>query len=449
MIGSDVRDSSKPALSKPLLLYMRILVALAFASVLDAVAGYLWLGRESLDYLWLPMPGNDYYNYLPRFAVLHTPQFFTVYAYPWVYPAPAAFVLYPFYRFSKPTHWHTGYLLFAGCVLGLSAYLAWRLRRELILRGLAPGHATVLLAVTLGLGWPLYFALQRGNIESLLWIGIAAGVFCYAKGRVGTAAVLIGLFGSAKLYPLLFLGLLFRKGSYRYLALGSAIAGLTTLAGLRFLEPDVQDAWQKITTGVRTWTGMMALSYAPVGVGVDHSVFGLLRQVSLGAILHGSMIMPLVLGILGAAALVVFLARVRHLPLVNQLLFLACTAILLPPASFDYTLVYVLIPWGALVLACARQRHLADVRSFTLPFVLFGIALAPLTFLHTYGKVQVYFEGSVRSVALILLMAFSVYSPVQDGVAVQDGLAVRDGLTLDGSTLERSHPEQASSRVSA
>lgn len=407
-----VRAEPQRPFPPPFAWYSVVLLALAAISLADTGIGLLLHRPTALEYLWQPWPASDYYDYLPRFAVLHSPSFFTVYAYPWVYPAPAAFILYPFYQFSRPTHWHPGYFLFAGSVLGLSFAFAWRLRQKLIEQRIKPWHATALLGLTFCPGWPLYFALERGNIEALLWIGIATGVFCAATGRHTRAAGLIGVFGSAKLYPLFFLGLLFRKGRYRSFALGVALWVLTTLAGLRFLEPDVRDAWHQVSVGVQTWTAMMTLCYWPGGIGPDHSLFGLLRQVSFGGVLRLPNVLPLVLGLAGTTALLIFLLRVRRFPLSNQVLFLACAAILLPPASFDYTLVYLLIPWGMLVLRCAEQREQREVQQFNLPFLLLGVAMAPLTFLHTYGTVPLYFEGPMRSVALLCLAGIAAWRPL-------------------------------------
>ena len=116
----------------------------------------------------------------------------------------------------------------------------------------------------------------------------------------------------------------------------------------------------------------------------------------------------------------VFLIRVRQLPSVNQTLFIGCAAILLPPTSYDYTLVLTLIPWAWLGLGCVeRVRAGQDLGRLKLPMLLFGVALAPLTFLHTYSTPQVYFEGPVRSVALLALLVYAACVPVDDAREVR------------------------------
>ena len=412
-------------LPRPLLLFVLVLAAFAFLSGLDGLLGYWRVGRPALVYLWVPHPGFDFFDYTPRFPYLHTPQFFTVPAYfPWVYPAPGIFFLYPFYLLTTSTHWVVGFLVFCSVGVAADLCLALRFRTALTRRGLAPAVSVLLIGTLILLGWPLYFAFQRGNIESLLWVGIAAGVFCFAHRRYAAAALLIGVFGSAKVYPLLFLALMLNRKQSRYLVLGVFAAAATTLAGLRFLEPDALDAWRQISTGVGRWTEITTRTYGPEGVGAGHSLLGLLRVVTDGAVLRSPHALGVYLAVVGTLASAGFLVRVRRLPALNQALFIACAAILLPPTSYDYTLVFLLIPWAWLVLVCVEQARAGhDANGLVLPMMLFGTALAPLTFLHTYGSPELSFEGPVRSLVLLVLLVYAAWRPVDGIAAAPDGPA--------------------------
>ncbi len=336
-------------LPKPLVLFVALVLALALGSWLDAAVGYLRQGKPGLSYLWMYYPGFDFVDYTLQFPYLHTPQFFTLPVFPWVYPAPAIFVLYPFYRIVLLTNRATGFAVFALAVLGVNTAVGWRFRAKLLRLGISRGAAFTLLASVTLFGWPLYFALQRGNIESLLWVGVALGVTCFARGRYRGAAILFGAVGSVKLYPLLFLALFLKPRRFGEMALGLGVAGVVTLLGLRCLSPDIGFAWQQIRLGIQRWGLITTNTYLPSGIGTDHSVFGLIKQCTLGGVLR----YPHALDWYFAAAAVVcsalFLGRVVRLPRLNQLLFLACATVLLPPTSYDYTLVSMLIPWGWMV----------------------------------------------------------------------------------------------------
>ena len=189
----------------------------------------------------------------------------------------------------------------------------------------------------------------------------------------------------------------------------------TTLLGLRFLEPDVAYAWRQIASGVQRWTAITASGYPLSGIGVDHSAFGLLRQIMMGSILNHPHVLDWYLGLAALVCSVLFLSRVLFLPRPNQVLFLASATVLLPPTSFDYTLVSVLIPFGWMVMVCVEQANAGqDVRRFFLPFALLGVALAPLTFVHSHRGPEFYAEGAVRSVALLALMLGSAVLPFRE-----------------------------------
>lgn len=417
MMGARFEDRAMPLaqlreMPRPLRLFLLVLLALAGASVADGAIGYALRGRPALDYLWPYQPAVDFYIYNQRVPFLHSAAFFTGPAFAWMYPAPSIFFYLPFYSGIRDTHWWPNYLRFAGTAAGLDLLLAFGLWRAMRRRGLDGWKALVLVAGVAGLGWPFFFAFERGNIESLLWAGVATAVFCFAQGWVLPAALLLGFFGAAKLYPLLLFALFCRRGRWRGLVAGLATAALTTVIALRFLEPDVLDAYRRISAGVKLWTQLTTLQVWVAGVGPDHSLFGLMRQVTGGAIVRVPFALNVYLVTAGAAATALFLGRVRRLPLTNQVLFLVCAAILLPPTSFDYTLLLLLIPWAMVVLRCLEAAQNDEPwRAFTLPMLLFGVALAPLTFLHTYRGIQVYYEGPVRCVALIGLVVLAVRYP--------------------------------------
>ncbi len=405
---------SKRKFPGPLSRFTVLLALLAILSLLDAAFNSLRDGRPVLGDLWIPFPGFDFYDYTPRFPLLHQRLFFTAQgSFPWIYPAPAIFVLYPFYLISSPTRWHLGYALFALLAFVLNAGAAYKLGRALRQRGFSLRQVTSLLGSVAILGWPVYFALQRGNIEILLWVGIAAAVYLIATQRYATGALLLGAVGSVKTYPLLFIGLLLLKKRFRESCLTIMAALVTTLLALRFLEPDTRDAWYQIRTGVAEWTRITTGEYFASGIGPDHSLLGLLRQCTFGAILHSTHALPIYLAVVGTLTASVFLVRMQRLPTLNQTLFLACAAILLPPTSYDYTLLLLFIPCGWMVLVCAERAHAGQsTDALTTSFLLFAVALAPLTFLHTWTSLPMRFEGPARCVVLLGLMVYAAVVPI-------------------------------------
>lgn len=395
-------------LPKPIVLFLLLVVMLALASWLDALVGYLRLGRPGLNYLWMYYPGFDFVDYTLQFPYLHTPRFFTLSAFPWVYPAPAIFVLYPFYRVVDLTSRTTGFVVFALTVVVADAAVALRFRRALLQRGLSGRAAFAVVGTLAFFGWPLYFALQRGNIESLLWIGTALGIACMVQQRYVSAAILLGAVGSVKWYPLLFLTLLLKPRRFREVVLGIVVASVISVLALRFLSPNVGFAWQQVRLGIHRWSLLTTSSYLVSGVGSDHSAFGLMKQCTLGSILRYPHALQWYLYVAGFLCSAVFLLRVLFLPMPNQLLFVACATVLLPPTSYDYTLVNMLIPCGLLILVCIEQARAGQqLRPFVPAFCLIAVVLAPLSFVHSHSGPEFNPQGAVRAVALLLLSAIA------------------------------------------
>jgi hypothetical protein len=61
-------------------------------------------------------------------------------------------------------------------------------------------------AIVVATAWPLAFLLDSGNIESVVVATLAGGILAFRRKRWYLAAVLIGLAGAMKLFPLALLG---------------------------------------------------------------------------------------------------------------------------------------------------------------------------------------------------------------------------------------------------
>jgi hypothetical protein len=91
------------------------------------------------------------------------------------------------------------------------------------------------------------------------------------------------------------------------------------------------------------------------------------------------------------------------MPVVNQVLTLSLCAILLPPVSYDYTLINLYTPLALLALLAMDNggRGLA----LTPVFVLFAVGLAPLSEIIVHGS---RIGGQVRSLDLLILLALAL-----------------------------------------
>jgi len=162
-------------------------------------------------------------------------------------------------------------------------------------------------------------------------------------------------------------------------------------------------------------------------VDFDHSVLGFLKALSLILLPDElssetlSSLVNLYMPIMALAGLVVFFAVIRKLPITNQVICLVVAMILLPPVSYDYTLLHLYIPWALLVLVTIESRD-RIVPGLTAAMVCCAVLFAPVTELIVHGQS---YGGQVKAVALVVLGLIALirkFSSSLDGV-VEAGTA--------------------------
>ncbi|MCU1251994.1 MAG: hypothetical protein JWQ49_5023 [Edaphobacter sp.] len=342
---------------------------------------------------------HDYWNYIDRFKLLHTSAFFTAPGYPFTYPAPAV-VLYKFLYFFGMSG---GFLVYLILILAALAFAFMRIRDELLLRGLPKALAKGLPLLILVASYPIIFCIQRGNLEILIAIGLALGTWAYWRGQTWRAAILWGVFGSMKLYPLLLLAIFLSFRQYRQFFV-SILAGVTTtFLSLLYIGPDLRTALAGILGGLDAFLKLYSLKI-DYWIGFDHSLFALLklnlRNIPLPALLHGYMLT------LAVVMLALYFVRIRKLPVANQLLILTIASILLPPTSSDYTLLQLYAPFILLVFVAidARER----IAGLAPCLVLLALLFTPTNFYFYSGHGA---GGQIKCLLLLGLMTIALIYP--------------------------------------
>jgi hypothetical protein len=306
----------------------------------------------------------DFVLFNGKFQHFGRPDFFqTDPEIPFPYPAPLAVAYKAF--FSYQAHPLRLFLAFSLAAFAVAAAV---LCRALHRRGVSWGNASAFVLTALLLAYPLWFELKQGNIEICVWVLVTLGVWAFCKDRPAAAAVCFGVAGSMKVFPFVFLGLLLAVRRYRETALAALAAVVSTIASLWLVGPGISNTWRSVENGVSTFRAIYILNLRPEETGFDHSLFGVYKR------LYHPLPPPLAMGhvetIYVAAAAIfgiaLYFLKIRRLPLINQVLCLAVASILLPPISFDYTLMYLYLPWAMLALL-AQQQWNAQYREQPLP----------------------------------------------------------------------------------
>jgi len=120
-------------------------------------------------------------------------------------------------------------------------------------------------------------------------------------------------------------------------------------------------------------------------------------------------ILTFYLAVAALTGLTLYFVRIRHLPIINQVLCLCVAAILLPPVSYDYTLMNLYIPWAMLVLFAQDQdRAKRSVPGLMAAFICLAFLVSPETEFIFRGQG---FAGQVKAGALVLLMYIALKYP--------------------------------------
>ncbi len=350
----------------------------------------------------------DFVRFSERFRWFHSAAFFAPGPPPFLYPTPAAAVYAVFYRLF-PRHALPAFLGFA---VGILSAAAVGFGITLSRRGIRAWEAMLFSIVVLACSYPVWTVLKQGNIEIAIAALVTAGVTLFVAGRGYSAAACFGLAASMKLYPVIFLGLFMARRQYREMAWGVCVLVGATVLSLWLVCPSVGVSWQAYREGVAQFGQLYVVRMRPE-IGTDHSLFALLKQGldPLRTPEQMSRLLGWYLVSAGVIGVVLFFVRIRRLPVVNQVICLSVASVLLPPVSYEYTLLAMFAPAAMLVLLAVDGR---GMRGLAGVMCCLALLLGPMPELIWRGQV---FEGQVKALVLVLLFWVGLRYPFVSAAA--------------------------------
>jgi hypothetical protein len=349
----------------------------------------------------------DFTIFRPAFRHFHHADFFST-VFPFMYPAPVAVAFEFFFYLPHPLIFFVEFIILSFVISGI--LLGSALQR----RGAHLTAVFTFIAGSLLLAYPLCFELKQGNAEIFVWIVVTLGVWAFFKGRNYSSAVCIGIAGSMKLFPFVYLGLLLSTRKYREVVFALLIALIATITSLWLLGGDIVGTWHHIQSNLDQFRTVYMLHFRTREIGFDHSLFAVykhswphLRDTEISRT-----ILNLYLAVAAVSGTVLYFARIRHLPIINQVICLCIASVLLPPVSYDYTLMHLYVPWGLLVLFAQEQwNRKNDVPGLTVAFVCFAVLMAPESEF-IYHAVR--FGGQIKAITLVALMYLALKYPFDE-----------------------------------
>lgn len=358
---------------------------------------------------------QDMEIYRTRFTFFHTPTFFQRHIadprFEWPpsafsYPPAASLIYDAIYHFPYPVVAYVA-LMAAWCTL-----CAWATLR-LLAPALPPKTSRFVLPASLLLfSFPAVFLAERGNLELFVWILITIGVVLLMKEHPHKAAVMIGLAASLKLYPLLLFGLFLRQRRlWPAMLTGFASALTVTLFAVWYCGPTFTFALHGFIEGIVKFKSEHAEAARIFEAPFDHSLFAAIKVFYLsGNASPSRWVAPYYLVACGAAASL-FLLRVRRLPFLNALTYLSVVMILLPPVSYEYTIVHLYLPLLLLAFALLHLCNQDEYRiapSQWLAFTCLLLAMVPVGMLAN-GRFP--YAGVLQLAALLAVAGAAATSP--------------------------------------
>jgi hypothetical protein len=293
------------------------------------------------------------------------------------------------------------------------------------------------VVVLTGCSYPIWFSLDRANLEVWAFGGAALWAYFYQRERIRKLSpatnFALALTLNLKPFPIVFCALYAARGKWKDLfqcALASAaIFGFC----MTLLPGSVPDNMRRLAGNLNLYNEV----YIERGEGMPfaHSLFGVLKMIAAittpggpQAYDAGGLMKPyLVLCLAVMVWLTIYLARVAQ-PWWAQLVLLVCAMNLLPFFSADYKLLHVFLPLFAWINAApaevppytlsgqtpTNRTSIPDSMQFDkIIAVLFVLLLMPKNIGHPWNdEISL---GSILNPLLMLMMCALVIRPVWAG----------------------------------
>ncbi len=378
------------------------------------VAVHLLHLGDPYDSVLLPGRGVDLLGFLRLWPRVHQYSFFTDKTWPiYRYPAPV-FLIYAVF-FSLPHTYRVFNLVLSGMFITGGVLLI----RAIAARGVALWKAAVFVCACAIFSYPLYFEFRQDNTEPFILLLLGVAIWCMLRGHDNTAAMLLGVAGSMKIYPYVFLGLYLIRKRFGPVLVAAGVAAALTLVSLRYLTPSILFSWHGIGDGLANYN-LEFEHFIPLTVGYDHSPFTLIKFAALPIPFlqtHIRTLLHIYLAVSAVAGTALLFTVIRKLPFVNQVFSLILAETFLPPSTYDYTLTHLFIPATMLILFAIEQR-VRVVPGLTAMFVCLALLLGFETELIFH---HLRFGGFFKALVFLVLSGLVMRFPLR-GTWAEDPL---------------------------
>jgi len=287
--------------------------------------------------------------------------------------------------------------------------VGWAIR-GLMRVGMVTATAVLLPLTLVAISFPVERLVHEGNIELVIWVLTALGVWAWWRGHDDAAAVLWGLAAAMKLFPAILLILLLPRGKWRAFAAGVGTFVGATVLSLWWLGPSFGVACRGSLENVFGYQGVRVSEWTLRELVANHSVMGLVK---MGALVAHFPLDKVTLPYYACGALVMgvaFFGKLWKMPAANQLLAVSAFMVMFPPISYYHTLTHLYAPLAVLAWVAIRAEQAGvRVRGLLGTMLLFVPLFTAFT-VTTYPQALVYC-GLVQALVLVALFCCALEYP--------------------------------------
>jgi len=246
------------------------------------------------------------------------------------------------------------------------------------------------LLILLLLTYPILFNCDRGNIELYVFLFVWGFFYFYNKGKIIIGITFLAMAISMKLFPGVFIILLFKDKKYKEIAMSAFLVGFFFMISLISFNGSILDNLYALINNLTNFNhGFNGLS------GLQHnlSLYGAIKVITYGTmVLFGGNADPTMtantlswysFGVLGLFLLICYYVIFIEMVQWRNVTILTIVLLIFPNVSFDYKLIYIMIPLSFL-LKSEQKTKFRNIYLF-----LFAMLLVPQNYIYLINDISI------------------------------------------------------------
>jgi hypothetical protein len=259
--------------------------------------------------------------------------------------------------------------------------------------------------------YAVLFCVTRANLEMITICFIMGFLALFKRGKYHSAGFLLACATAMKLYPGVFGVLLLKRRQYKASALTAVATLVFTLGAAAVFPGGIPGTLQLLSVNLEYFKNEYILS--PGAIQFSSNYFAVVKLLLLRAGLDVAMwaqalLIPYTLLCLALFGFVVVYILTRERILWKQVCLLSILVITLPEVSFDYKLIYMLLPLGLFI--SAPPGHAAEDHLYG---ALFALILIPKAYLPVGHEITL--SVVLNPFLMTLMMAHILWAGLRQG----------------------------------